>query len=148
MTIVYDPKCEFCVRCRWWLARQHSYVELEFIPRVVPELARRFPELELSEDRVAELIVISDDGLVYREESAWIMCLWALTDYREWALRLATPALIPFASAFFKQISKRRHVISRLLRGGLEHELERAIHPRHRRDRSIHGPDRCETCHE
>ena len=36
---------------------------------------------------------MSDQGAVYRNGSAWIMCLFALEAYRDWANRLAHPLL-------------------------------------------------------
>jgi hypothetical protein len=33
------------------------------------------------------------------------MCLWAMRDYREWSLRLATPELMPFARRLIAWIS-------------------------------------------
>ena len=48
-----------------------------------------------------ELVVVDDSGGVYRNGSAWIMCLYALREYREWSLRLATPALFPLARQAF-----------------------------------------------
>jgi predicted DCC family thiol-disulfide oxidoreductase YuxK len=75
-----------------------------------------FPGLEeiaSSED----LAVISDEGEVYLNNHAWIMCLYALTDYREWACRLAHPLLLPFARQAFDTLSKNRFAISRWLGG-------------------------------
>ena len=55
-----------------------------------------------------ELLVIDDQGGVYRGDAAFLMCLWALRKYRGWALRLATPALHPVARRAFKWISTHR----------------------------------------
>jgi len=63
-----------------------------------------------------ELIVISDLGGVYRGAEAWIMCLYALVDYREWSLRLARPALLPLARRVFEWVGDSRADISRRLR--------------------------------
>src|SRR5262249_25469517 len=63
-----------------------------------------------------ELFVVSDDGAVFDGGSAWIVCLWALVDYRDWSYRLATPALLPLARPAFELFSKRRKSISRRLR--------------------------------
>lgn len=140
MTVVYDETCEFCVRCRWWLARQPSYVDLDFMPRMRPDLHQRFPGLQLPHGP-AELLVITDQGDVYTDAHAWIMCLWALVEYREWAERLSTPALLPFAGAFFKQVSKRRHWLSALLAGANgDHALECALRPQ------PHAAPHCATC--
>jgi hypothetical protein len=40
---------------------------------------------------------VTDGGLVYTGDTAWLACLWALKGYRGWAYRLAQPALLPLA---------------------------------------------------
>jgi hypothetical protein len=60
-------------------------------------------------------VVISDEGGVYREGSAWIMCLFALDEYRDWANRLAHPLLRPLARQGFSLLSRERSRISRWL---------------------------------
>jgi hypothetical protein len=40
------------------------------------------------------------------------MVLWALSNYRPWAYRLASPALLPTARRVFAQISAYRGAIS------------------------------------
>lgn len=114
LTVVYDANCHFCARCRWWLSRQPSYIPLEFIPQDSPTLRERYPTLRLPHGK-AELIVVDDNDAVYREDEAFLMCLYALREYRAWSIRLAEPALRPLARAFFSQLSSRRHTFSRLL---------------------------------
>jgi predicted DCC family thiol-disulfide oxidoreductase YuxK len=114
LTVVYDASCHFCARCRWWLSRQPSYIPLEFLPQNSALLRERYPTLRLPDGK-AELIVIDDDNAVYREDEAFLMCLYALREYRAWSLRLAEPAMRPLARAFFSQLSTRRHAFSRLL---------------------------------
>jgi hypothetical protein len=43
------------------------------------------------------------------------MCLYALRDYRELSLRLAHPALLPFARRFCELLSENRFRVSRWL---------------------------------
>ena len=94
--VLYDGTCHVCRRCRTWLDRQPAFVPLVFIPLQSPEIACRFPGIgALHPER--ELVVISDTGDVWQGGSAWVMCLWALREYREWSLRLAHPALLPLA---------------------------------------------------
>src|SRR4029077_8693088 len=62
-----------------------------------------------------DLVVVSDDGQVYLNNSAWIMALYALEEYREWACRLAPPSVAPFVRRGFEMIPKNRHAISRWL---------------------------------
>jgi predicted DCC family thiol-disulfide oxidoreductase YuxK len=71
-------------------------VLLDFVPVGSAEARRRFPHLDHATTQ-RELTVIGDVGDVYLEANAWIMCLWALRDYRAWALRMSTPELLPLA---------------------------------------------------
>jgi predicted DCC family thiol-disulfide oxidoreductase YuxK len=109
--ILYDSQCAFCRRCRVWLGQQPSFVPLHFVPLQSPELGCRFPGIEQLHP-AERLLVISDAGEVWRGESAWIMCLWALREYREWSLRLAHPALKPFARRVCEIVSENRHALS------------------------------------
>ena len=59
--------------------------------------------------------MISDAGEVYLNNHAWIMCLYALEEYRDWALRLASPLLLPLARQAFETLSRNRQAISRWL---------------------------------
>jgi predicted DCC family thiol-disulfide oxidoreductase YuxK len=70
-----------------------------------------------------DLVVISDEGEVYLNNAAWIMALYALEDYREWACRLAHPMLAPFVRQAWEMISKNRHTISRWLSHGRPEEI-------------------------
>src|SRR5438105_3489467 len=112
--VIYDGHCGFCVACRHWLEAQPALVPLEFLPLSSPEVRRLFPRLAIPEN-VEEPIVISDQGAVYRGSSAWILCLWALEDYRELAGRLASPALLPFARRIFETVSRNRTGLSNAL---------------------------------
>ena len=112
--VLYDGECAFCQQCREWLSQQPAFVELRFIPMQSDEVTQRFPGVEkfgLGED----LLVISDEGAVYRGSSAWIMCFYALVEYREWAERLAHPTLLPLARYAFQLVSKQRLRLSRWL---------------------------------
>ena len=81
-----------CRRCRDWLTRQLAYVPLRFVPLQSPNLERWFPGIE-SLAPEEQLLVVSNEGAVYRGPHAWIMCLWALQAYRQHANRLAHPIL-------------------------------------------------------
>ena len=111
LTVLYDFNCGLCQRARRWLAAEPKFLALEFIPAGSDHARYRFPTLS---GKVEELVVVADDGGVYRGDRAWIMCLYALTEYREWALRLATPRLLPLARSAFQLISENRIRISRL----------------------------------
>jgi len=60
-----------------------------------------------------DLAVISDEGAVYLNDHAWIMVLYAMVEYRDWAARLTHPLLMPLARQAFAALSKNRHTLSR-----------------------------------
>ena len=110
--VLYDGKCAFCRRCRGWLGQQSAYVKLAFIPLQSPEVTTRFPGIERFHPD-ERLVVISDAGEIWRGDGAWIMCLWALSEFREWSQRLANPVLRPFARQVCERVTENRHAISR-----------------------------------
>jgi len=120
--ILYDANCQFCLRCRSWLENQPAYLELKFIPARSPEAHGRFPGIEKYESS-NELIVVSEDGAVYQGPAAFIMCLYALVDFREWSLRLSGPLLLPFARQMFEFISGNRLAVSKWLRKSSDDEI-------------------------
>ena len=114
LTILYDMHCPLCRRCRVWLERQPAFVPLVFLPLQSEEVVCRFPGIgALHPER--EIVVISDTGDVWQGGSAWVMCLWALREYREWAQRLAHPALLPLARRACELVSENRFKLSRWL---------------------------------
>ena len=141
--VLFDQECPLCQGCRQWLMRQQAFIELHFIPLQSPEIARRFPGLQEWDllDLREKLVVVSDEGAVYQGQYAWIMCLYALREYREWAQRLAHPALLPFARRVCEVVSSNRLLISRFLKEPVE-ELSKkllVLHPA-----TCHTPGRCD----
>jgi predicted DCC family thiol-disulfide oxidoreductase YuxK len=114
LTILYDARCGFCVHCRRWLERQRALVELEFVPAGSDAARRRFPGLGET-DPPEDFVVVDDEGGVYREGDAFILCLYALEEYREWSFRLAGPRLRPLARVAFEWLSRNRRGLSRSL---------------------------------
>jgi len=114
ITILYDASCGFCVTCRNWLSFQPKFVEMDFVPARSAESAKRFPGLELS-DQPEELTAVADTGEVWKGTKAWLMSLWALVEYREWAERLSSPALMPLARGLFAIVGSQRRRLSGLL---------------------------------
>ena len=114
LTVLYDARCGLCSWARRWARLQPAFVELIFIASDSDEARRRFPDLARHGEPV-ELIVVNDEGGVYRGDDAWLMCLYALEDYREWSLRLATPGLKPLARQAFAMLSRSRTRVSRWL---------------------------------
>jgi len=124
LTIIYDDQCGFCCRCRDWLEKQPQLVQLEFIPGNSESVQKRFPNSEI-QGSGEEFLVVSDDGGLYRGVNAYIMCLYALENYREWSFQLSHPSLLPLARQFFWMISKRRLSLSKILR--LKGEPQNAV---------------------
>ena len=122
LTVLYDSACGFCVSCRRWLETQPVFVPLRFVPARTALARKMFPEFTGPEWN-DELIVVSDDGGVYTGSDGWLMCLWALEDYREWSFRLSRPALRPLARQAFDLLSRNRKAVSRGLRLLPEHDL-------------------------
>jgi predicted DCC family thiol-disulfide oxidoreductase YuxK len=124
--VLYDAQCALCRRLRVWLDRQPAFVALRFVPFQTENFDERFPGIaELRPDR--ELIVLSDDGLVWQGSDAWIVCLWALREWREFAQRLANPLLRPLAKKMGRLVSENRHGISQWLRLRSDDELAEAL---------------------
>ena len=112
--VFYDGECGLCRRCREWLTAQPAYLELVFHPFQSNEARRLCPELDRFQPN-ERLIVLSDEGGVYTGESAWLMCLFALREYRGWATKLSTPALRPLAQRIVILVSHNRLKLSQLL---------------------------------
>jgi predicted DCC family thiol-disulfide oxidoreductase YuxK len=112
--VLYDPKCEICRRLKDWILVQRSWLGLAVIEQGSEKAKRLFPELEQIAGK-EDLAVVSDEGAVYLNSSAWIMVLYAMVEYRDWAARLAHPMLMPLARQAFAALSKNRHTLSRWL---------------------------------
>ena len=124
--VLYDARCGLCRWSRIWLQSQPKFLDLEFVAANSDQAKAWFPSLAAS-TVPEELIVVSDEGYVYREGSAWIMCLYALTEYREWSIRLAQPALLPLARKAFSLLSKHRGPISKIFNMTSDSELAEAL---------------------
>lgn len=111
--VLYDATCGVCDRARRWMGRQPSLVDLEFVPAGSPAARSLFPALASASE---ELTVVSDTGDVWRGTAAWLMCLWALAEFRDWSHRLASPTLEPFARQAFEVLSRNRRGLSAWLR--------------------------------
>ena len=136
LTVLYDATCGFCVKCRWWINLQPKYVEIEMLPAGGPDALARYPELNAPGFK-EELLAIDDEGGVYRGTAAWLMCLWALEDYRDWAERLSTPVLRPLARGAFAALSAGRKKLSKWFALAPEEELVEEL--------GRAAPPRCET---
>lgn len=112
--VLYDPKCELCCRLKNWILVQRSWIGLALVEQGSEKAKRLFPELEQIAGK-DDLAVISDEGAVYLNDHAWIMVLYAMVDYCEWAGRLTHPLLMPLARQAFAALSNNRHLISSFL---------------------------------
>ncbi len=112
LTVLYDAECGLCLRCRAWMLGQQSFVELEFVAAGSTEAQQRFGRLPWEGE---QLVVVAGDGRVWAGSAAFLVCLWALVDWREWSYRLSGPALAPLAERFFRVVSAERRRIAALL---------------------------------
>ena len=125
--VLYDAQCGLCSWAKRWLMKQPALIELRFIPAGRCSRNALFPGLSQSGGHPDELVVVSDQGGVYREGSAWIMCLFALEAYRDWANRLAHPLLRPMARQAFALLSRQRSRISHWLCLASELEIAQTL---------------------
>jgi len=129
LTILYDPDCGLCTRAKEWLRRQAPLAALEFLATGSAEARRRFPQLP-----AGELAVVANTGDVWFGNHAWVVCLWALNDYRGLAFRLTSPLLSLMAREAFTVVSKNRLALSAILQlrsdRQLEQQLRKVVVPR------------------
>jgi len=114
LTVLYDERCAFCIRCRDWLLSQACLLPVELLPAGSAVARDRFGTLPW---RGKELIVIDDRGRAWVGAAGFVMCLWATARYRAWAYRLARPALAHHTERFFRFVSTRRDRWSRWFEG-------------------------------
>ena len=112
LTVLYDPACALCVRCRSWMLEQASFVRVLFLAATSDEARRRYGAVPWLGE---ELVVINESGEVWAGPAAFLMCLWALPAWREWSYTMSGPSLAPLAARFFHAISGNRHFINRWL---------------------------------
>jgi len=114
LTVLYDPDCGLCRRAHEWVAEQPKLIALNFVPCASDEARKRFPLLDHDLTK-QDLTVIRYDGAVYFGPKAWLMVLWGLARYRDWAYRLSTPELLPTTKRVVSAISQNRYQISRVI---------------------------------
>jgi predicted DCC family thiol-disulfide oxidoreductase YuxK len=107
LTILYDANCRLCCRIKAWLQNQSKYVDLDFVAAGSSEARERYPQLDHTAT-LKDLTVVSDDGNYYCGAKGWLMCLWALREYRGWAIRFSSPELMPLARRFVVKVSTLR----------------------------------------
>ena len=110
MTVLYDSDCEFCVRCKNWLAAQQQRINLLFVPIKSAEASGYL--FKLRDHYLNELIVITDRNDVYYREKALLMCLYALSRYYEWAFNFSRPLFYPLIRNAYMMLSANRNWLS------------------------------------
>lgn len=126
LTLFYDTRCGLCSQVRRWLTAQPAYVRLDFVPYDSPEATRRLPAIRhLQADQ--EIIILADTGEVWQGAGAWVICLWALREYRAWSARLASPAMQAMARQIVHWISANRIGLSRLMELTSDAELSAVV---------------------
>src|SRR5437879_3746600 len=97
--VMYHPHCGLCTEIRDWLGKQPAYVRFRLLPSDSEAARQKFPTLP-----PGELAVVSDAGQVWLGDRAFLLCLWALREYRGWARKLASPMLRPMARQAFAAV--------------------------------------------
>ena len=120
--VMYDSHCGLCTEVQDWLSTQPSYVNLRPLASDSDDALRMFPSLP-----PGELAVVADDGRVWLGDRAFIICLWALREFRGWARRLASPLLQPMARQAFALVSRNRQGVSAFLLLKSESELKKRL---------------------
>lgn len=112
LTVIYDPDCELCRRCKGWMISQPQLVPILFTeatnPAVLSWAGRSVPVGK-------ELVVVSETGLTWSGADAFLVCLWALKDYRTLANTLQRRGLSHVARKLFLGISHGRSWVSPML---------------------------------
>src|SRR5262245_37284628 len=113
LTVLHDERCALCIRCRDWMLAQDAFVPIEFVGAHSLHAKQRFGAIPWLGD---ELVVVGDGGQVWAGPAAFLICLWALVDYREWSYRLAGDTFSGVAVRFFATLSKKRKWIAAWLK--------------------------------
>jgi predicted DCC family thiol-disulfide oxidoreductase YuxK len=132
LSILYDGSCGFCIRVKDWIGRQAPLVPVDFVASGSAEAVDKFRQVP-----AGELAVVADTGEVWLGNRAWIVCLWALRDYRDLAVRLSSPFLLLMAREAFALVSSQRSALSAMLPPPSDRELEQQL-------RKVVAP-RCQT---
>jgi len=124
--VLYDSRCGLCSRARVWMEDQPAYCRIDFLPAGSERARRSFPQLA-ADPAPSELVVVTDEGDVYTNDAAWIVCLWSLVEYRSWAHRLSRGPLRHLARKAWGVVSSNRAEISRMLALQSDADLARQL---------------------
>ncbi len=113
LTVLYDERCILCIRCRDWMLKQDAFVPLDFLGSHSQRAIDLYGAIPWLGD---ELVVVGDGGEVWAGPAAFLICLWALVDYREWSYHLSGDTFSKVAVRFFVSLSRERKWIAQWLR--------------------------------
>ena len=116
LIILFDPGCALCRRCRDWMLGENAQVKLEFVECTGAVARAHYGDIPWLGD---ELVVVGDGGEVWAGSAAFLVCLWALEEWRDWSFRLSGPGFAPLAERFFLMVSAKRKTLSTFLGKGL-----------------------------
>jgi len=119
LTAFYDGQCGLCSRMRVRLEREPTFLPIRFVALQSPEARRIFPEIERHSPE-KEILVLADDGSLYRGEAGWLILFWAMRRYRKLSATLSQPAFRPLLGVACRLISENRYHLSRMLRLGAD----------------------------
>jgi|GEM_PF-1424155 len=125
--VLYDADCEFCRNCRDWVTQQPAYVPVAFLAQQSKRAEKLFGRLLAPARDASQLIAITDNGGVYRNDNAWLIIFWALRPTRELSLRLAKPIFRPLTHRAYKLVQRFRHNLGWLTRKSTDNYLKHAL---------------------
>lgn len=112
LTVVFDPTCTLCQRCKTWLIGRPQRIPLRFLAANSPTAQLLYgdqPWLGI------KLAVIAQDGRAWIDGPAFVMCLWATRRYHRLAAHMGDGAFEVVARRFFTTVSNNRARISAVL---------------------------------
>jgi predicted DCC family thiol-disulfide oxidoreductase YuxK len=115
LTVLYDPRCDFCRGARDWLAAEPKRIPVALVAAGSAEARERYPEID-HEKTLGRLTAIDDQGNVYEEEKAWLTALWCTREHHALASRLAAAPMLPVARAASEWIGRNRGDLGGLVR--------------------------------
>ncbi|MFF1759131.1 thiol-disulfide oxidoreductase DCC family protein [Streptomyces sp. NPDC058266] len=107
LILLYDAQCPLCTFLRNWLARQRQLVPLDLVAAGSEEARRRCPGID-HVSTLSEITLVGDSGQIYRGPAAWVVTLWALSEYRPLSHKFSTPAGARLARAAVLGAAKYR----------------------------------------
>jgi len=127
ITVYYDGHCGMCCSFQEWIYRQERLAPIRFIPYQSLGTEAAPPRIR-GLDPGREMVVHTREDLLYQGAEAWVICLYALTEYRGWALRLSSPTLLPLAKKVCTHLATNRRRLSKIFFRKKDAEVARELH--------------------